>query len=311
MRDRTRRPSRSGRRGTSGTLPAAKGPRPVGAHRFPDIPRASPPPGPPRPPESSSSATPTACTGAGPVRSEVASSSRLPSRCAAQARLAQSQRAIEKEGSMTADDVDTVFVSYSRNDEQLVSTLVTLLRAVHGLVFQDTDSIRPGERWRDEIDSSITRSSKLLVFWCAHSSRSEQVAREYQLGLSRRKVLIPVLLDDTPLVEELSPYQWLDMRQLAQDHERPPRPSARRRVLRITLAIGLLTVLVGSALTLCGNGPGAGEGPPSSDEVILAAAFWILVGLTVVGSLAAYRRAHRRSRERSAAAMLAERLRTA
>ena len=118
-----------------------------------------------------------------------------------------------------------IFVSYSRDDEQFVTPIVGILRAaIAGVpsatgkywefVFQDVDSIEPGGRWKDQIDAAITRAERMFVFWCEHSSKSLQVEREYKLALSLGQVVVPVLLDDTPLPDLLSPIERRDLREL-------------------------------------------------------------------------------------------------
>jgi hypothetical protein len=118
-----------------------------------------------------------------------------------------------------------VFVSYSRSDAPFITPIVRLLRtAIAGVpsavgkywefVFQDTDSIEPGGGWKDQIDDAITRAERIFVFWCTHSSKSDQVQREYELALRLMKVVVPVLLDDTPLPKPLSPINGVDLREL-------------------------------------------------------------------------------------------------
>ncbi|MEO8038736.1 MAG: toll/interleukin-1 receptor domain-containing protein [Betaproteobacteria bacterium] len=118
-----------------------------------------------------------------------------------------------------------VFVSYSRSDAALVTPIVRLLRtAIAGIpslegkywevVFQDTDGIPPGALWKEHIDDAIADAQRMFVFWCTHSSRSGQVRREYELALRLEKGVVPVLLDDTPLAEPLSPINGVDLREL-------------------------------------------------------------------------------------------------
>lgn len=108
-----------------------------------------------------------------------------------------------------------VFVSYSRSDAALVTPIVQIMRAVGGSVFQDADSIPPGKRWRLVIEESIDQASIIFLFWCAHSLGSDQVRLEWQRAVAEEKVLIPTLLDDTPLPPPLEEYQAIDLRNLA------------------------------------------------------------------------------------------------
>lgn len=116
------------------------------------------------------------------------------------------------------DNSSRVFVSYSHTDLDLIYPLVTLMRVNLTRVYLDKDGIKPGKKWRDKVDDAIRSSSLLIVFWCVHSRQSEEVRREYLLAIKERKDVVPVLLDDTPVVEELRDYQWIDLQDIA-NHE--------------------------------------------------------------------------------------------
>ena len=105
-----------------------------------------------------------------------------------------------------------VFVSYSHADAPLVAPVVSLLRVNKSLVFQDTDRIPPGKRWRDEIAKALAESNLVVVFWCHHASRSNEVSAEWRAAIEQGKDLLPLLLDATPLPSELGNFQWIDFR---------------------------------------------------------------------------------------------------
>ena len=105
-----------------------------------------------------------------------------------------------------------VFVSYSHADAPLVAPVVSLLRVNKSLVFQDTDRIPPGKRWRDEIAKALAESNLVVVFWCHHASRSNEVSTEWRAAIEQDKDLLPLLLDATPLPSELGNFQWIDFR---------------------------------------------------------------------------------------------------
>lgn len=105
-----------------------------------------------------------------------------------------------------------VFVSYSHADASLVAPVVRLLRINRSLVFQDTDGIQPGKKWRDEIAKALADADLIVVFWCHHASRSDEVSNEWRTAVEQDKDLLPLLLDDTPLPAELCNFQWIDFR---------------------------------------------------------------------------------------------------
>src|SRR5262245_43198320 len=107
-----------------------------------------------------------------------------------------------------------VFVSYSHLDHSLVAPVVKLLRANKSLVFHDIDSIVPGTRWGSAIETALATAHMVIVFWCDHSSRSDEVSKEWKTALALDKDLLPLLLDGTPLPQELREFQWIDFREM-------------------------------------------------------------------------------------------------
>ncbi len=192
------------------------------------------------------------------------------------------------------------FVSYSHADSALVEPVVRLLRVQNPSVFHDVDSIRPGKKWREEIEAAITRSSLLIVFWCRHAKNSDEVEAEWRAALALEKDLLPILLDDTPLAEELAQYQWIDFQglvatshQTAEGFPRPqpapmPTPKSSHAPYWIAtaaaVAAGVGIALTGLQSTDSLPSPG-GEAPQTADgfqlvwiplAVALATLLWAL-----------------------------------
>jgi hypothetical protein len=105
-----------------------------------------------------------------------------------------------------------VFVSYSHTDASLIAPVVKLLRLNKSLIFQDIDGIQPGKKWRSEIATALAESHLVVVFWCEHASRSDEVSKEWRAAIAQQKDLLPVLLDRTPLPQELSEFEYIDFR---------------------------------------------------------------------------------------------------
>ena len=105
-----------------------------------------------------------------------------------------------------------VFISYSRRDRALVGPVVRLLRATASdWVFQDEDTLRPGEPWRSQLQAALNAAHLVLVFWCQHSSRSTEVVNEYQQAIALQKAVVPVQLDHTPLPVDLGAFEGVDL----------------------------------------------------------------------------------------------------
>jgi hypothetical protein len=108
----------------------------------------------------------------------------------------------------------SAFISYSHADSSLVQPVVALLRGAVEVVFQDATGIKPGKKWRQEIETAVRASDLFVLFWRSHSSRSEEVEREYGMALSAAKDIVPIRLDSTAIPDQLTPFQWVDFRDL-------------------------------------------------------------------------------------------------
>jgi hypothetical protein len=108
-----------------------------------------------------------------------------------------------------------VFISYSRQDRELVDALTKLLRLNGRRVFRDAEDIKPGERWSLQLTSSLSRSKQMVLFWCCHADKSEWVGREIEQALTEEKALVPILLCGHPPPCQVSKYQWIDLRGIA------------------------------------------------------------------------------------------------
>lgn len=112
-----------------------------------------------------------------------------------------------------------VFISYSRRDVALVKPIVQILRLNQQFVFLDIDSLTPGKRWRDALEQHLKETALVVVFWCLHSNSSAEVKREYELALVTKKDIVPLLLDNTPLPDELGVFQGIDCRETVKHRE--------------------------------------------------------------------------------------------
>jgi TIR domain len=101
-----------------------------------------------------------------------------------------------------------------------------MLPELDEVVFWDQD-LTPGEEWFPRICAAIDRSQHLFVFWCSHSAASVEVQREFLYALSRKKRVVPLLVDNTPLAPELAAIHGIDLRKVVV-HEVTSQPSAVR-----------------------------------------------------------------------------------
>lgn len=113
----------------------------------------------------------------------------------------------------------SVFISYARADGERVRPHVELLKAGGVKVFVDVVSIDYGERWKDALEKALKHCERVMVFWSAAAAVSEWVRREWQTALGLGKRIVPTLLDDTPLDEELAAFQALPLQARREPHE--------------------------------------------------------------------------------------------
>jgi TIR domain len=179
----------------------------------------------------------------------------------------------------------SIFISYSHADSSLVGPVVALLRASEALVFRDADSIRPGKRWREEVDTAISGASFVVVFWCCHAKASEEVGNEITTAIAQQKDILPLLIDETPLPNHLAEFQYIDFRTaFGKGHglgmDQPRVAEARSNPGKIFWAAVSLIGLVVAALSMTrGLSVGHYERPP--DVVGLSPTGLLLLALLV------------------------------
>lgn len=116
-----------------------------------------------------------------------------------------------------------VFISYSRKDEHLLVPVIKLIRSLKAdKVFQDIQDIPGGNKWRPALKNALEVCEMVIVFWCQHSAKSRVVKQEYKTGIKLNKLLLTVCLDKTPVPNDLSEFQWIDMSAFHIHRPKPP-----------------------------------------------------------------------------------------
>jgi hypothetical protein len=101
-----------------------------------------------------------------------------------------------------------IFISYSRDDRELVFPVVDVLRASGNHVFVDADNLEYGENWTTCLEDAIQDCERFLLFWSKSSRDSDFVQKEWQWALENEScTIVPVMLDSTPLPKELKRIQ--------------------------------------------------------------------------------------------------------
>ncbi len=112
-----------------------------------------------------------------------------------------------------------LFVSYSRQDAEIVTQFIETLRfelRVQMLpvnIWMDIEDLRPGEQWANVIGRALTDSLGLLVFVSRASMQSEWVRAELRAAATATdRLIVPIILEHVKdLPEGLALRQWLDL----------------------------------------------------------------------------------------------------
>lgn len=112
-----------------------------------------------------------------------------------------------------------VFISYARKDQDKVKELYQQLKEAGFSPWQDIHDILPGELWRDALMRAIREAPFFLACLSTNSVNKRGVIQEElkeALQSWRQKLdddiyLIPVRLEECPVPEALSEFQWVDI----------------------------------------------------------------------------------------------------
>jgi hypothetical protein len=107
---------------------------------------------------------------------------------------------------------NSIFISYSRKDKDLVIPVIKAQEVLERSAFIDYDDTPAGADWKDDHSLRIEAANRLVLCWSKDSAASPNVEYEWRLALAYNILIIPVLLDDTPLHADLSHIHALDMR---------------------------------------------------------------------------------------------------
>lgn len=101
-----------------------------------------------------------------------------------------------------------IFISYSRVDRDTCDRVTTFLSRYHD-VWMDREDILPGEDWSRAITKGI-KNCDVFLFLASHSSVvSPHCNAEINAALKFKKDVIPVMLDNLVLPQELARLQWV------------------------------------------------------------------------------------------------------
>ncbi len=147
------------------------------------------------------------------------------------------------------------FISYASCDSAIVHPLCKVIGATKkNSFFIDAYQLEPGKRWANELAQAIRSCDTVFVFWSKNSANSEWVKAEYEVAIARRKNVIPIILDKTPLPDLLDEYQSIkfsdrniEEKEVSKIFDRIDRQKTQKRLNEFR-TIALACIIVGAFL---------------------------------------------------------------
>lgn len=93
-----------------------------------------------------------------------------------------------------------IYISASRRDFEVVSKIKSTLHSAGYTYFDDRQSIQPASDFMQTIRAEIISSTIFLCILSGNSAYSVDVREELRLALKEKKTIIPIVIDNTELV---------------------------------------------------------------------------------------------------------------
>ena len=103
-----------------------------------------------------------------------------------------------------------VFISHDHDDADFAELLKLQLEKEGIIGWIDSERLKIGQDWREEIDISITNSVAILVIMTPEARKSEYVTYEWSFAWGKGKKIFPLMLKQTQLHPRLESLQYLD-----------------------------------------------------------------------------------------------------
>jgi hypothetical protein len=95
--------------------------------------------------------------------------------------------------------IHTIFISYATENLGAAERLQALVGSSRHHAWIDRESLQPGDEFPQEIVRGIDQCNYVFLLWSRWAKRSRWVAREWKYARSKRREIIPILLDDSLL----------------------------------------------------------------------------------------------------------------
>ena len=106
-----------------------------------------------------------------------------------------------------------VFISYSRQDTQIIERLVRELEAARVAVWIDREDILGGAKWRRQIVDAIEAADVVLVALSPNAAASDNVRKELDIAQEANKPVLPVEIRRTVVPKDMV-YQLVGLQRI-------------------------------------------------------------------------------------------------
>ena len=107
----------------------------------------------------------------------------------------------------------TVFISYSQNDLNIAETIFSYLESKGTKCWLAPRNITAGKYWAGEIIRAIRECDVMILVYSKNSASSKHVVNEVAKAFDSDKIIIPFIIDSTPMRDDLDYYllrtHWL------------------------------------------------------------------------------------------------------
>lgn len=103
-----------------------------------------------------------------------------------------------------------IFISHSHSDADFAELLKLHLEKQGIKCWMDSERLKIGQDWREEIDSGISNSKAVIAIMSPEARKSEYVTYEWAYAWGKGIKIFPLMLIQTPLHPRLESLQYLD-----------------------------------------------------------------------------------------------------
>ncbi|MBB1274902.1 toll/interleukin-1 receptor domain-containing protein [Psychromonas sp. SR45-3] len=116
-------------------------------------------------------------------------------------------------GIRSAFNAPKVYISYSFQDSKLVDLICSQLDRIQVEILLDKHELTVGDDINKKLNSLVEASDYIIYVNSHNSLDSDWAKKELRNALSLDKKILPVVLDDTPLPDEIKHLMYADFRE--------------------------------------------------------------------------------------------------